>query len=244
MLARRLLLAPARPGRVATLAVALGLLLAFGAIALDSSSTVVTVNEALQKDLARPLSESEIGLLLSADGELRMDGEIAAAGTAMRGGGRLDVVRGDAVVRFGDVPIAVLHEGASVTFDSAAEATLHHGSARFEVTGSDDQNAAFRVHAGHVDVDAQGTVLIIERTRTDDRVLVVVREGDGAEVITPNGRRSLRSGEETTVVRGRIGPVRTVAGGVARAERAEQPGLGRLKRRAGRLLEIISSKSR
>lgn len=222
------------------------LLLSFGAIALDSSSTVVIVNEALQKDVAAaPSAAPEIGLLLSGDGELRVNGEVAAAGTALRAGGRLDVVRGDAVVKFGDVPLAVLHEGTSVTFDSAGtEATLHHGRAQFEVGNAEEQRGALRLHAGHVDIDAQETVMIIERTRTDDRVLVLVREGDGARVSTPDGQRSLKQGEQTTFVRGRMGPLRSSAERASRADRkdthgaqADSPPLDDLKRRAGRLLE-------
>jgi ferric-dicitrate binding protein FerR (iron transport regulator) len=205
-------------------------------------------------------------LLVSGDGELRVNGEIASPGTALRDGGRLDVVRGDAVVRFGDVPVAVLHEGTSVTFDGAgSEATLHHGRAQFDVGGGGDPSSTLRVRAGSVEVDAHGTVFAVERTRTDDRVLVVVREGDGAEVITPDGQRSLERGEETTVVRGRMGAVRTVAdrsaararwehadgvgtgavaGGSARGTRPEQAdALESLKRRAGRLFERLSPKA-
>jgi hypothetical protein len=243
-LVQRPLLAPPRGKRFAMLGVASTLLIAFGAIAIDSSSTVVIVNEALEKDFIQTPARPEIGLLLSSEGELRVNGEIASTGMALRDGGRLDVVRGDAVVRFGDVPLAVLQEGTSVTFDGAgSEATLHHGRAQFEVTRSDPQTSTFRVHAGSVDVDALRTVLVIERTRTDDRVRVVVREGEGAEVTTPDGQHSLRRGEETTVVRGRIGPVREVSKRVARADRSERresPGLENLKRRASRLLETLA----
>jgi ferric-dicitrate binding protein FerR (iron transport regulator) len=226
-LAQHPLLAPPRRGRVTTLAVAMLLLLAFAAIAIDSSNTVVIVNQALEKELGAPAPRPEIGLLLSTDGELRVNGEIASAGMPLRDGGRIDVVRGDAIVRFGDVPVAVLHEGTSVTFDGAgSEATLHHGRAQFEVAHHDDASNPFRVRAGSVDVDADGTVLIVERTRTDDRVLVVVR--------------------------GRIGGVRVAADRVAAdrvvrsgpPERAESAGLDKLKRRAGRLFERLAPKER
>ncbi|HZA51458.1 MAG TPA: FecR domain-containing protein [Myxococcaceae bacterium] len=247
-LAQHPLLAPARRGRVTTLAVAMLLLLAFAAIAIDSSNTVVIVNQALEKELGAPSPRPEIGLLVSTDGELRVNGQIASAGMPLRDGGRIDVVRGDAIVRFGDVPVAVLHEGTSVTFDGAgSEATLHHGRAQFDVARQDDASNPFRVHAGSVDVDADDTVLIVERTRTDDRVLVVVREGEGAKVSTPAGQRSLRRGEETTVVRGRIGGVRAVADRVVRngpPERADSAGLDKLKRRAGRLFERLAPKDR
>ena len=241
-LAQHPLLARSHRGRLPTLAVAALLLIAFAAIAIDSSSTVVIVNRALEKEFSAPAPRPEIGLLVSADGELRVNGEIASPGTALRDGGRLDVVRGDAVVRFGDVPVAVLHEGASVTFDGAgSEATLHHGRAQFEVAGGDPASNTFRVRAGRVDVDAHGTVFVVERTRTDDRVLVVVSEGDGAEVITPEGQRSLKRGEETTVVRGRMGVVRTVADRGSRGGRSERTdSLEILKRRAGRLFEKLS----
>jgi ferric-dicitrate binding protein FerR (iron transport regulator) len=241
---------PVRPsrGRLLTLAVAMLLLLAFAAIAIDSSSTVVIVNQALEQEFRAPLAPPEIGLLLGADGELRVNGEIASPGTALRDGSRLDVVRGDAIVRFGDVPVAVLHEGTSITLDSAgSEATLHHGRAQFEVVRVEDASKAFRVRAGRVEVGANRTVLIVERTRTDDRVLVMVREGSGAEVITPEGQRTLQPGEETTVVRGRIGAVRTATNRVVRSgrpERADSAGLDNLKRRAGRLFEKLSPKDR
>ena len=246
-LARHPWLAPPNRRRVATLAVAAVLLIAFAAIAIDSSSTVVIVNEALEKEFAAASSRPEIGFLVSGDGELRVDGQIAQPGTALRDGGRLDVVRGDAVVRFGDVPLAVLHEGTSVTFDGAgSEATLHHGRAQFDVaSGSADPSSTFRVRAGRVDVDARRTVFIVERTRTDDRVLVVVSEGDGAQVITPEGERSLKRGQQTTVVQGRIGTVRTLADRPSRSARTEQPeNLENLKRRAGRLLEKLAPKDR
>lgn len=245
-LAQRPLLGSLRRTRASTLAVAGLLLLAFAAIAIDSSSTVVVVNRALEKEFAAPPPQPEIGLLVSGDGELRVDGEIASPGTALRNGGRLDVVRGDAVVRFGDVPVAVLHEGTSITFDGAgAEATLHHGRAQFDVGDGDDSASAFRVRAGRVEVDAHGTVFIVERTRTDDRVLVVVNDGAGAKVTTSEGQRSLRRGEETTVVRGRMGAVRTLADRGSRTARPDRgDGLENLKRRAGRLLQKLSPKDR
>jgi FecR protein len=210
-------------------------LLALAAIALDSPVRAGGANRTFPNysSPARP----GVGVLLSAEGELRVDGEIASAGTPLHNGGRLDVLRGDALVQFDEMPLAVLRDGTSVTFDRAgAEATLYHGRAQFEAADKEAGAKSIQVHAGSVDIDLQATSFTVERTRTDDRVRVTVREGD-ALVITSSGQRSLKTGEETTVVRGRMGPVRSVGDRTQREDRAEAPPLERLKRRAGRLLD-------
>jgi hypothetical protein len=228
-------LVPLKPRNTLALVLGAMTLLALAAIALDSPVRAGGANLTFQKEYSP--APPGVGVLLSAEGELRVDGEIASAGTPLHNGGRLDVLRGDALVQFEEMPLMVLSEGTSVTFDRAGgEATLHHGRAQFEAADRETGAHAIQVHAGSVDIDLQATSFTVERTRTDDRVRVTVREG-GARVITSNGQRSLKAGEETTVVRGRMGPVRSVGDRTQREDRAEAPSIDRLKRRAGRLLE-------
>jgi hypothetical protein len=232
---QNLRLSTSKPRRtMASMAGAL-MVLAFAAIALESRGRAELPNLPFGEE--PPPTLPRTGVLLSADGELRLDGEIAAGGSLLPDGSRLDVVRGDALVQFDDLPLALLREGTSVRFDDAgAEATLYHGRARFEPAEPDAAPRALRVRAGQVDIDVLATNFTVERTRTDDRVRVTVRRG-GAQVIGSNGQRSLRTGEETTVVRGRLGPVRAVSDRTLGEDRADAPALGRLKRRAGRLLD-------
>jgi hypothetical protein len=213
-----------RHDRAVLLAVAT--LLGLAAIAVESLGAIAET----------PPTPPGAGVLLSPDGELRVNGEIAPIRTPIENGGRLDVLRGDALVQFGETPLALLREGTSVTFDDfGAETTLHHGRAQFEVANTDAGPRSLRVRAGHVAIHAEATSFAVERTRTDDRVRVTVQEGH-ARVVATNGQRSLRTGDETTVVRGRVGAVRSISHRSSRGgDVAEAPHVERLKQRAARL---------
>ena len=209
--------------------------LSFAAIALESTRRAGVGNLAVHE--RQPPAPRGGGVLLSADGELRLDGEIAPAGTLLPNGGRLDAVRGDALIQFDQTPLALLREGTSMVFDRGGEeATLYHGRAQFEAADEHIEPRPIRVRAGQVEIDLHGMSFTVERTRTDDRVRVTVREG-GAHVIAIDGQRSLKTGEETTVVRGRVGSVRAVGDRRQREDRAEAPRLDGLKKRAARLLD-------
>ena len=124
-----------------------------------------------------------------------------------------------------------------MVFDCGGEeATLYHGRAQFEAADEHMEPRPIRVRAGQVEIDLHGTSFTVERTRTDDRVRVTVQEG-GAHLVAMDGERSLKTGEETTVVRGRVGPVRAVGDRRLREDPAEAPRLDRLKKRAARLLD-------
>ncbi len=215
---------PRRPARTSRRAL-LGLL-GGGALALTGGALLL-------HRLGRP---PVVAVVAAAESEVHVDGTLVGYGTKVRAGSRVQAVKGDGLILLDGGRSAVLREGASLLLGGdGGQVSLERGRVRFEIRTKEALPNPFRVDAGMAGVEVLGTIFVVERRPTDERVLVAVQEGR-VRVRGAKAERSLGAGEEATVVKGRLGPARPVAQGSLREDR--QPALlERLWKRAGRLID-------
>lgn len=177
-----------------------------------------------------------IAVVATAEHELHVNGQPVAPGTGLREGDRISSVRGMAVLFIKGNRSALLRDGATVRLsEGGARVELQHGRARFEVIRKNGAPNPFRVDVGKAVVEVRGTVFAVERTWTDERVLVAVQEG---EVLVTGATQAvtLRADQELTVVAGDVSAVRPVGTVSLREDRGDPNLLKRLKQRAGKLV--------
>lgn len=176
-----------------------------------------------------------VGVLAVADLDVRVNDEPATTGAELVEGARIHVVKGDAIVLLKGNRSVVLREGSALQLGpSGASVTLARGRARFEVTRVGDQPNPFRVHAGAAAIDVLGTVFAVERSTSDERVLVAVKEGR-VRVSTAKAETFIGGGEEATVVGERVSRLRPASASSLREDGNEKSFLERLRQRAGKL---------